>query len=71
MADERQFYSTREVAIVFLRMNPNTLVKALWDGRVTPPVRGPGRAFLWTREDIRRAAEQLGRNMLELEATRT
>lgn len=30
--------------------------RALWDGRLKPPTKAPGGAFLWTHEDIERAS---------------
>jgi len=55
---DQKYYSTGQVADL-LGINRNTFIRALWDGRVKPPRRGPGRAFLWTEPDIIRAAEIL------------
>jgi hypothetical protein len=49
------YRSTREVARL-LRVPPGRLAKALWDGRVEAPAKGPGGAFLWTDRDIEHAS---------------
>ena len=49
------YRSTREVAKL-LGLNPSRLARAVWDGRLTPPARAPGGAFLWTKEDVERAS---------------
>jgi len=49
------YRSTREVARM-LGVNPSRLARALWDGRLVPPTKAPGGAFLWTDEDIERAS---------------
>jgi len=49
------YQSTRKVA-ERLGISPARLSKALWDGRVKHPQRGPSGAFLWTDDDIRRAS---------------
>ena len=49
------YRSTREVAKL-LGLNPSRLARAVWDGRLTPPAKAPGGAFLWTKEDIERAS---------------
>lgn len=49
------YRSTREVARM-LGVNPSRLARALWDGRLGPPIKAPGGAFLWTDEDIERAS---------------
>jgi len=48
------FYSTRQVAEL-LKIKPDTLSKAIWQGRVRAPQKSPGGQFLWTSEDITRA----------------
>jgi hypothetical protein len=48
------FRSTREVANL-LGITPGRISKAVWDGRLTPPERGPSGAFLWTPDDVQRA----------------
>ncbi len=50
-----QFYSTRQVAR-FLRIKPDTLQKAIWQGRVDPPAKSPSGNFLWTEADIDRTS---------------
>ena len=49
------YWSTREVAEL-LGVTTDRLSKALWDGRVKQPQRGPSGAFLWTEDDVRRAS---------------
>ena len=49
------YKSTREVAEI-LGINSSRLSRAIWDRRFDPPMKGPGGAFLWTLEDIRRAS---------------
>ena len=49
------YRSTREVARL-LGVNPSRLARAIWDGRLDPPAKAPGGAFLWTNEDIERAS---------------
>jgi hypothetical protein len=46
---------TRQVASI-LGVRPSTVAKAVWDGRIAPPTRGPGGAFIWTEADLRRAS---------------
>ena len=50
--------NTRGAALV-LGILPSTLYRAVWDGRLTPPAKTPGGAFLWTDEDIGRARRLL------------
>jgi hypothetical protein len=52
--------STREVAKL-LDVRPGTLTRAVWEGRVPAPTKGPGGAFLWTEKDIHRASWVLRR----------
>ena len=49
------FKSTREVAAV-LGVSPSRLNRAVWEGRLVEPARGPSGSFLWSEADIRRAA---------------
>jgi len=46
---------TKEAARI-LGLRPGTLLKAIWEGRLREPVRGPGKAFIWSDDDLRRAA---------------
>lgn len=48
-------WSTRQVADL-LSISTSALAKACYDGRVTPPERGPSGSFLWTEKDIERAS---------------
>lgn len=49
------FKSTREVGAI-LGVRPNRISKAIWEGRLDPPLRGPSGAFLWKEADIRRSS---------------
>ena len=46
-----QFYSTPQVAGL-LGIKPDTLQKAIWQGRVKAPMKGPSGQYLWTLQDI-------------------
>jgi len=48
-------WGTREVAKM-LGINVSTLTRAIWEGRIDAPAKGPGCAFLWTLGDIERAS---------------
>ena len=47
--------STRDVARL-LGIGVSRLARAVWEGRIDPPAKGPGGAYLWTRRDIERAS---------------
>jgi hypothetical protein len=47
--------STRDVARL-LGVGVSRLARAVWEGRVDPPAKGPGGSYLWTRRDIERAS---------------
>ena len=47
--------STRDVARL-LGISVSRLARAVWEGRVNAPMKGPGGAYLWTRPDIERAS---------------
>lgn len=49
------YRNNREVARM-LGVNPSRLARAIWDGRLDPPTRAPGGAFLGTRGDVERAS---------------
>ena len=49
------FRSTKEVAIL-LGVSPSRVSRAVWEGRLDPPQRGPSGAFLWEEADLRRAS---------------
>ncbi len=59
-----EYYSTRQVAAM-LGMRPDTLAKAIWQGRVTPPQKSPSGNFLWTDADINKASWVLCRRAYE------
>jgi len=59
---------TKQAAVI-LGVRPGTLTRAVWDGRVTSPAKGPGGAFVWTDTDLRRAAWALLRRDLDEVAT--
>ena len=64
------FRSTREVGEL-LGVLPTRIGKAVWEGRIEPPERGPSGAFLWTEKDVRQAAwVLLGRDVDEVLAER-
>lgn len=50
------FYSTREVALIILKVKPDTLQKAIWQNRVKAPSKGPSGQYLWTIRDIEAAS---------------
>ncbi len=50
------FYSTRQVALIILKVKPDTLQKAIWQGRVNQPSKGPSGQYLWTIHDVESAA---------------
>ena len=57
---------TKQAAAV-LGMRPGTLTRAVWEGRIAAPDKGPGGAFVWTETDLRRAAwALLGRDLDEV-----
>jgi hypothetical protein len=50
-----QYCSTREVAEL-LGVKPGRLTRAVWEGRISRPLMGPGHAFCWGEVDIRQAS---------------
>jgi len=50
--------STREVAAL-LGIPPGRLTRAVWDGRIDPPDKGPGGAFCWSEFNIHQASWRL------------
>ena len=56
----KSYYSTPQVAQM-LKISPGCLSRAVWDGRLESPEKGPGGAFLWAEEDIHRASWVLRR----------
>ena len=57
---------TKQAAAI-LGVRPGTLTRAIWEGRVPQPAKGPGGAFVWTETDLRRAAwALLGRDLDEV-----
>jgi hypothetical protein len=47
--------STRDVARL-LGIGTSRLSKAVWDGRVPAPEKGPGGAYFWSDADLERAS---------------
>lgn len=57
---------TKQAAAI-LGVKPGALTRAVWEGRVPPPPKGPGGAFVWAETDLRRAAwAMLGRDLDEV-----
>jgi hypothetical protein len=54
----KEFRSTRETAKL-LGVPPGRISMNVWNGRIAEPERGPGECFLWTDDDIARAAKVL------------
>jgi hypothetical protein len=50
-----EYWNTRLGAIA-IGVTPNALQRAVWDGRVVPPPKGPSGNYLWRREDLDRAS---------------
>jgi hypothetical protein len=46
---------TRQAAKL-LGVRPGTLTRAVWEGRIQSPTKGPGNAFVWSDDDLRRAS---------------
>ena len=61
------FKSTRQVAAL-LGVSPNKLQRAVWEGRIPEPEKGPGNNFFWTEADINRASKALLNKPYRLEA---
>ena len=58
---------TREAADL-LGVRPGTLTRAVWEGLIPTPAKAPGGAFVWSEDDLRRAARVLlGRSLTEAE----
>lgn len=55
-----RLFSTRQVAKI-LELVPDVLHKAIWQGRVKPPQKGPSGNYLWILGDIERASWVLHR----------
>jgi hypothetical protein len=49
-----EYRSTVEASRL-LAVHPGRLGRAVWDGRLEAPVKGPGGAFFWTERNIRQA----------------
>ncbi len=50
-----RFYSTKQVASI-LKLKPDLVSKAIWQGRIDPPAKSPSGNYLWTEQDIERAS---------------
>ena len=64
IAKMESFYSTPQVAGL-LDIKPDTLQKAIWQGRVKPPMKGPSGQYLWTLRDIEHACWALLHKLYE------
>lgn len=49
------FFSTRQVAEIF-QIKPDMLSRAVWLGKVKPPLKSPQGSYLWNLKDIEAAA---------------
>ena len=49
------YQGTREAAKA-LGVTPNALNRAIWEGRINAPKKGPGGAYFWTERDIEHAS---------------
>ena len=49
------YKSTLQVSRI-LGVTVGRLSRAVWNGRISAPTKGPGNAFLWTKSDIERAS---------------
>ena len=47
--------NTKEAAKI-LGVSISRLSRAAWEGKINPPQRGPGGAFMWTVEDLQWAS---------------
>lgn len=54
-----EFYGTKDVAKL-LEILPTTLSRAVWEGRIPAPEKGPGNSYIWAEADIQRAAREFG-----------
>ena len=54
-----------KTAAEILGVRPGTLLRAVWENRLKEPARGLGRAFIWSDEELRRAAWLLRRQDLD------
>ena len=54
-------------AAAMLGVRPGTLTRAVWDGRIPQPAKGPGGAFMWTEDDLKKACwVLLGRDLSDV-----
>ena len=58
------FLGTKDVARL-LGIKASSLSRVIWEDKLAPPQKGPGGAFLWTLDDIRRASWVLLRKDLD------
>ena len=58
------FLSTKQAADR-LGVTTSALQRAVWDGRIPEPARGPGNARLWTEADLQRASRTMRGARLE------
>jgi hypothetical protein len=55
---------TKQAAEI-LGVKPGALTRAVWENRLPAPEKGPGGAFVWSREDLQRAAWALWERELD------
>ena len=62
------YQNTRQAA-KRLGISVSRLARAIWDERFQAPTKGPGGAFIWTDDDLRRASwALLGHDLDEVAA---
>ena len=50
-----EYIGTKLVSEI-LGINPGSITKAIWLGRIPAPEKGPGNSYIWSEADIQRAA---------------
>jgi len=59
-----RLHSTREVGDL-LDVSSGRLIRAVWLRHISPPEKGPGGAYLWREDDLRRACSYFLHRPLE------
>lgn len=55
-----KYYSTQNTAKI-LKVQPDRIQKAIWNGRLESPLKSHSGNYLWTKQDIERVAWALHR----------